>query len=117
MRRVRNMLWTLSLATCLGIGMAGLLHPGPAQAGDLHLSIGFGLPVPGAVVPAPVVVAPPPVMVQPAPVLAYPPPVVVVEPYRVWPYHLPPGLGKKSSGYHPGHGYPFGKRHKHDDDD
>src|SRR5262249_62106274 len=84
MNRVRRMLWTLSLVTGLGIGLAGLLHPVSAQAGDLHLSIGFGLPVPAEVVPAPVVVAPPLVVVQPTPVLTYPPPVVVVEPYRVW---------------------------------
>lgn len=105
MNRVHSKLWTFGMMICLGIGMVGLLNPRSAEAGDVHFSIGIGIPFPIAVVPAPVIM--------------YPAPVVVAEPYIVHPYppHLPPGLAKKYYGYsHPAwHGHKS-RKHKHHDD-
>lgn len=119
MNRVYSMLWTFGIMICLGIGMVGLLNPRPAAAGDVHLSIGFGITFPIEVVPAPVIVAPPPVIVYPAPVITYPAPVVVAEPYIVHPYHrhLPPGLAKKYYGHgdYAWHRHKS-RKHKHHDD-
>jgi hypothetical protein len=109
------MRWGIGLLTCLGIGLAGLVAPTPAHAGGVHLSIGIGIPAPVYVAPPPVVVTPAPVVVYPEPHVIYPPPVVFVDPhpgYRA--YHLPPGLAKKSYGYHPAYGYKFRKHHRHD---
>jgi hypothetical protein len=80
-------------------GLAALALPSPAHAGGVHVSVGFGLPVPVFVAPAPVVVAPqsavvypaPPVYVQPAPVVVEQPP-VMVEPQVVYGQALLEGL-------------------------
>ena len=77
MKRAHGMLRRFGVWTFLGMGLVGLMLPWPAQAGGVHVSIGFGIPVPVEVVPAPVVVAPAPVVVQR-------PPVVVAEPYPVF---------------------------------
>ena len=109
MKRVHAVLGKLGLLALLGVSVAGLAMAPPAQAGNFHLSIGIGIPVPVAVVPAPVIVAPPPVIVQPAPVIAYPPSVVIAEPYIARPYFLPPGLAKKYYGRHPGRGHRYAR--------
>ena len=107
MKRVNAVLWGLGVLTFLGLSVVGLAMPAPAHAGDFHLSIGLGIPLPVIVVPTPVAVVPSPVIVRPAPVIAYQPPVVVAEPYIVHPRGLPPGLAKKYYGYHPVHRYKF----------
>jgi hypothetical protein len=117
-----------SILTFLGLSLIALAVPWSAHAGGVHVSVGFELPVPVAVVPvpAPVVVAPPPVVMQrppvvleqPGPVVVYPGPVVVrqppvvIEEQRVrYRDHLPPGLAKKFYGYE----HVYWKHHHHDD--
>src|SRR5437588_11117729 len=97
------------ILTFLGLSLLVLVVPWSAHAGGVHVSVGFELPVPVAVVPAPVpvVVTPAPVVVQrqpvvierPASVVVYPAPVlvrrpsVVIEDRRViYRGHLPPAL-------------------------
>lgn len=103
MKRVNALLRRIGVLTLLGVSMAGLAMSTPAYAGEVHLSIGLGIPLPVEVVPAPVVVASPPVIVWPASVIAHPYPVVIAEPYIVHHHHLPPGLAKKYYGKHPKH--------------
>ena len=97
-------------------GLAALALPRPAHAGGVHVSVGFGLPVPVFVAPAPVVIAPqptviypaPPVYVRPAPVVVEQPP-VVVQPQVV--YGQPSYRGY---AYYGGYRRPW--RHRHHDD-
>lgn len=63
MKRLRFVLGTFGIVTCLSI--ATLALPLPADA-RVHVSVGIGLPV--VVAPAPVFVAPPPAVVYPVPV-------------------------------------------------
>jgi len=109
-----------SILVFLGMNLLALAIPWSAHAGGVHVSVGFELPVPVAVVPAPapVVVAPapvvvyrPPVVVYPAPVVVRQPPVVLEERRVIYRDHLPPGLAKKFYGYEHGHW----KHHHHDD--
>ena len=89
--------------------------PSLAHAG-VHLSFGFGLPLPffGIVAPAPAVVAPAPVYVPPPPAYyAYPPPVVAYGPPA---YYGPPGyyggaLVVGGGHYHGRHVGWHGRRH------
>jgi len=128
MQHRNTVLQKYSILTFLGLSLLALAVPWSARAGGVHVSVGFELPVPVAVVPAPapVVVAPAPVVVQrppvvlerPAPVVVYPAPVVVRQPPVVieerrvmYRHHLPPGLAKKFYSYEHRHG----KRHHHDD--
>jgi hypothetical protein len=80
MKRTSTLLRTLGIVTFLAV--ASLTLPLAAHAGGVHVSIGFGLPFPVAVIapPPPVVIAPQHVIVQPAPVVVYPAPVVVRQP-------------------------------------
>ncbi|MBI3326938.1 MAG: hypothetical protein HYZ81_09585 [Nitrospinae bacterium] len=113
MKRVSTVQGILGGLTCLGIGPAGLAMPAPAHAGDLHLSIGLGIPLPVEVVPSPVVVAPARLIVRPAPIITYPPPMVISEPILVLSPH-PGGLAKKYyAGYSPVPAYKFYKRGRH----
>jgi hypothetical protein len=104
----------------LGLSLLALAVPWSAHAGGVHISVGFELPVPVAVVPvpAPVVVTPAPVVVQrppmvvyPAPVIVRQPPVVIEERRVLYRDHLPPGLAKKF--YRAKHKH--WKHHHHDD--
>jgi hypothetical protein len=79
--------WVVALF--IGLAVATLVRPLPAQAG-VRVSIGVGVPA----YPAPVVVAPAPAVVYPAPVVVAPPPVV---------YAAPPVWVKG----------PYGHRHRH----
>jgi len=97
----------------IGIGIAALAIPTSAQAGGVHLSIGFGIPYPVYVVPGPVVVAPPPVVVYPAPVVGYYSPVVIAPPYPGYPHHYHPGWAKRHYGYNPVYGYKSYKPWRH----
>ena len=73
MQRINTLLRTCGIVGFCGL--AALALPRPAHAGGVHVSLGFGLPVPVFVAP------PPPVYVQPAsPVYVYPAPVVVEHP-------------------------------------
>ena len=97
MQRIRMFLRTCGLVGCCGL--AALVLPLPAHAGDVHVSIGPSVPVAVVVPPAPVVVAPPPAVIYPAPVVVERPPVVVAAPqvvyaqpslrgyYRPWRHH------------------------------
>ena len=103
----------------LSLSLLALAVPWSAHAGGVHVSVGFGLPVPVAVVPAPLVVTPAPVIVQRPPVVVYPepvivrqPPVVIEERRVIYRDHLPPGLAKKFYGYE----RVRWKHHHHDDD-
>jgi hypothetical protein len=101
------------ILTFLGLSLLALAMPWSAHAGGVHVSVGFELPVPVAVVPAPVpvVVTPAPVVVQRQPVVIESPAPVVIEDRRVmYRDHLPPGLAKKFYGYEPVHW-----KHHHDD--
>ena len=109
-----------SILVFLGMNLLALAIPWSAHAGGVHVSVGFELPVPVAVVPAPapVVVAPapvvvyrPPVVVYPAPVVVRQPPVVLEERRVIYRDHLPPGLAKKFYGYE----QVRWKHHHHDD--
>ena len=109
-----------SILTFLGLSLLALAMPWSAHAGEVHVSVGFELPIPVAVVPAPlpVVVAPAPVVVQRPPVVVYPapvvvrqPPVVIEEQRVLYRDHLPPGLAKKFYGYKHVHW----QHHHHDD--
>ena len=81
MKRAHGMLWRFGIVAFLGMGLVSLMLPWPAQAGGVHVSVGFGLPFPVVVAPAPVYVQPAPVYVQSVPVYVQPAPVVVTEPY------------------------------------
>src|SRR5215510_6249777 len=81
MKRMSTFLRTFGLASVLGL--AALAVPLSAHAGELQVSIGFGLPLPVVVAPPPVYVAPPPVVVAPPPVYVEPAPVVVTQPQVV----------------------------------
>jgi hypothetical protein len=98
----------------LGLSLLALTVPLPVYAGGVHVSVGFELPVPVAVVPAPppVVVAPAPVIVQRPPVVVQQPPVVIEERRVIYRDHLPPGLAKKVYGYDHGRWKHY---HHHDD--
>jgi hypothetical protein len=102
-----------NIVTFLGMSLLALAGPWSAHAGGVHVSVGFELPVPVAVVPAPapVVVAPAPVVVYPAPVVVRRPPVVIEERRVIYRDHLPPGLAKKFYG----HKHVHRKHHHHDD--
>ena len=79
MQRINTLLRTFGIVGFCGL--AALALPRPVHAGGVHVSVGFGLPVPVFVAPAPVVVAPQPTVVYPAPpVYVYPAPVVVEQP-------------------------------------
>ena len=95
------------------MNLLALAIPWSAHAGGVHVSVGFELPVPVAVVPAPppVVVAPAPVIVQRPPVVIQPPPMVIEERRVIYRGHLPPGLAKKFYGYEQVHW----KHHHYDD--
>jgi|SoiMethySBSTD1v2_1073268.scaffolds.fasta_scaffold129167_4 hypothetical protein len=129
MQHRNTVLWKYRILPFLGLGLLALAVPWSAHAGGVHVSVGFELPVPVAVVPAPapVIVAPVPVVVQrppvvierPAPVVVYPAPVVVRQPPVVieerrvlYRDHLPPGLAKKFYGYE----HVRWKHHHHHDD-
>lgn len=88
------------LAGVLALALLGT--PSFARAG-VHVSFGFGIPLPffGVVAPAPVVVAPPP----PAyyaypPVVAYGPPAYYAPPVVVYGRHYP---GRRVGWYRHGH--------------
>ena len=119
MQHRNTVLWKYSILPFLGLSLLALAVPWSAHAGGVHVSVGFELPIPVAVVPAPapVVVAPTPVVVQRPPVVFYPgpvvvqqPPVVIEERRVIYRDHLPPGLAKKFYGYKPMHW-----KHHHDD--
>ena len=113
MKHANAVLRKLGALTFLGVSLVGLAAPLPARAGGVHVSIGFGLPIPVAVVPAPVFVAPSPVIVQRAPVI-----VVIEEQRVVYPGYLQPGLAKKFYGYQHVRGdgsFKHWKHHHHDD--
>ena len=78
MKRLSPVLRTLGVVTFLGIASLALLTL-PAHAGGVHVSFGFGLPVP-------VVVAPQPVYMPPAPVVVAGPDVVYARPYYRYRY-------------------------------
>ena len=102
MKRTSTLLRTLGLITFMTA--ASLILPLSAHAGGVHVSIGFGLPLPVAIVAPPpaVVVAPQPVVVQPAPIVVQQPAVVVAEPRVVYTY--PYYGGYRYGGYrHWGH--------------
>ena len=86
MKHTSMLLRTLGIATFLAV--TSLVLPLSAHAGGVHVSLGFGLPFPVAVVAPPplVVIAPRPVFVQPAPVFVPPPPVVIAGPRVVYRY-------------------------------
>jgi len=117
MQRISTLLRTFGIVSFCGL--AALALPSPAHAGGVHVSVGFGLPVPVFVAPAPVVVAPqpaviypaPPVYVQPVPVVVEQPP-VVVEPQVV--YAQPSYAGYP---YYRGYYRHWWRHHHHDDGD
>jgi hypothetical protein len=107
MKRVHGMLWRCGVVTFLGMGLVSLMLPWPAQAGGVHVSVGFGLPFPVVVAPVPVYVEPAPVYVQPAPVVihrpsvvVHPAPVLVADPYP-------------RQVYYPYYGHRWHKKAKH----
>jgi hypothetical protein len=107
MQRINTLLRTCGIVGFCGL--AALALPRPAHAGGVHVSLGFGLPVPVFVAPPPPVVYPaPPVYVYPAPVVVEHPPVVVQPPVV---YGQPYYRGYASYG---GYGRPW--RHRHHDD-
>ena len=77
MKRTSGMLRRFGMLTFLGLGLVSLMLPWHAQAGGVHVSFGFGIPLPIVVAPAPVYVQPAPVYVQPAPVYVQRQPVIV----------------------------------------
>jgi len=54
MKRAHGTLWRFGVWTFLSMGLMSLMIPWPAQAGGVHVSVGFGIPVPVVVEPAPV---------------------------------------------------------------
>ena len=119
MKPRNTLLWKYGALIFLVMSLIGLVVPLPARAGSVHVSVGFELPIPIAVVPVPVVVAPAPVIVRPAPVIVQQAPVVIEEQRVVYPDHLPPGLAKQFYGYQHVHGdgsFKHWKHHHHDDD-
>lgn len=120
MKRAHGMLWRFGVATFLGMGLVSLMIPWPAQAGGVHVSFGFGLPLPVVVAPAPVYVQPAPVYVQPAPVYVQPAPVIVQR--RVIVEQSPVVVAEPypRQVYYPYYGYGWHKKarhwkHHHDD--
>ena len=75
MQRINTFLRTCGMVSFFGL--AALALPLPAHAGDLRVSIGFGVPMP-------VVVAPQPVIVHRAPVVVVQPQVVYAQPQVVY---------------------------------
>jgi hypothetical protein len=114
MQQISTLLRTFGIVSFCGL--AALALPRPAHAGGVHVSVGFGLPVPVFVAPALVVLAPQPTVVYPAPrVYVQPAPVVVEQPPVV--VQPPVVYGQPSSrgyAYYGGYGRPW--RHHHDDD-
>jgi hypothetical protein len=121
MQRAHGMLWRFGVWTFVGMGLVSLMIPWPAQAGGVHVSVGFGIPVPVVVEPAPVVVAPAPVVVQPAPVYTQPAPVyvqpapVVVQRPPVVVQPAPVVVAEPYAGpaYYPYYGHGWWKRARH----
>ena len=107
MKRTSGMLWQFGIVTFLGLGLVSLMLPWQAQAGGIHVSVGFGLPVPVIVAPAPVYVQPVPVYVQPAPVYVQPAPVYV----RPAPVYVQPAPVVVTEPY-PGQAY-YGGYYRH----
>ena len=97
----------LGICTVIGLSVAGLLQPHPADAGIAHVSVDvtFPQPVPGFPAP-PVVVASRPTAFPP-PVIRYQPPAVVGLPvvtyYAPGVYVLPYGVAKRYYDVHPHH--------------
>jgi hypothetical protein len=117
MTRSKVLSLTVGVLAGLAVSIAVLIMSQPAHAGEVHLSIGVGIPAPVYVVPPPVVALPAPIIVQPAPGIVYPgvvypPPVVYSVPYDVYGRPLPPGLAKKYHDHHHGHGYKIYKHGK-----
>jgi hypothetical protein len=79
MKRISTLVRTFGLVSCFGI--AALALPRSAHAGGIHVSFGFGLPVPVVVAPQPVYMPPAPVVVAPPPVVYTTPGVVYEQPY------------------------------------
>jgi len=100
MKRAHGTLWRFGVWTFLSMGLMSLMIPWPAQAGGVHVSVGFGIPVPVVVEPAPVYTQPAPVYVQPAPVVVQQSPVVVAEPYA-------------RQAYYPYYGHGWWRRARH----
>jgi len=107
MKRAHGMLWRFGAGAFLGMGLVSLMLPWPAQAGGVHVSVGFGIPLPVVVAPAPVYVQPAPVYVQPAPVVVYRPPVVVQPAPVIFADPYPRQV------YYPYYGYRWHKKAKH----
>ena len=80
MQRISPVLRTFGVVTFLGLASLALL-PLPAHAGGVHVSFGFGLPVPVVVAPQPVYVPPAPVVVEPGVVYTHS---YYESPYRDW---------------------------------
>jgi len=118
MKHLSPVLRTFGVVTFLGIASLALL-PLPAHAGGVHVSFGFGLPVP-------VVVAPQPVYVPPVPVVVAGPDVVYTHSYsgprygygrpRHYGYGRPRHHGYWRSqhyGYWRSQHYGYGRHHYH----
>src|SRR4029453_2163228 len=78
MQHRNTVLWKYCILPLLGLSLLALVVPWSAHAGGVHVSVGFELPVPVAVVPAPA-----PIVVRPAPVVGQRPPVVIEQPAPV----------------------------------
>lgn len=108
MKRAHGMLWRFGIVAFLGMGLVSLMLPWPAQAGGVHVSVGFGIPLPVVVAPVPVYVQPAPVVVYRPPVVVYPAPVVVADPYPRRAYYPYYGNGWHKKARH-------WKQHRYDD--
>jgi hypothetical protein len=114
MKRAHGMLWRFGVVTFLGMGLVSLMLPWPAQAGGVHVSVGFGLPLPVVVAPAPVYVEPAPVYVEPAPVYVQPAPVVIHRrPVVVHPAPVVVADPYPRQVYYPDYGHHWHKKAKH----
>ena len=103
MQRINTFLRTCGMVSFFGL--AALALPLPAHAGDLRVSIGFGVPMP-------VVVAPQPVIVHRAPVVVVQPQVVYAQPQVI--YAQPQIV--YTQPYYAGYRKPW-RHHHHDHDD